>query len=796
MAQLIDRTVVKTTVRPARILVLVPSAMPSWHQVMLILSNQVSLAWGGRWNVAAVPVDDDHRIPSPFIELAELFDPDYVVRLGPLLATLRDAGVDHPHIGQIAEGLRKTGLFSEDALTEILQNQVATWPQTEGPVVNQVDERLPAFDRHITRELIERQQPETFPPYPLTGIDSYLQGRMNLPPLADFKVLAGDAEVKLLAAWTLGPTPSALKTLWREGGGEIVEVPLFDKGEVDGSLELIWGSERTPYRFRSYERSLGTTVAGASPSTRGLLEGVVAVERGGGSSMLFESALAVVGDELSDFLLWLLLSRMRPYVYWIPTRYLSSRFRRRFSNPLSSFASHLTYHLEMGSRQPYLRSSRLDLTTASLRPQRLGQARLQIRRAELRADGSSSALDESLALLTPVDLVSSIKPILRVIERQGANSPAVVNLDEQGWSLAPLPSPSPASSADRALGSKRWIVEYDVGEHVPPSRRIATWMLEAGGLGPESSRITRTGKLAVMHPHFMVLGTATIDDTWSLRYRPPPQGVEMIKTLLEGEYAVDLMDKGRYFLELERRMGAELLTRLMDDEGFISLASALLGIPADSNNLVFDGTVAAVELSSAAAALDDQIDVLLGSGVLNVVHATKCPLCRNVELKRLADLQRVMHCLRCDNEIDLDAMSALEFFRTPRVSMNGVLTEFLSQRSDAVLAAFNASGFRDRMQLLPEIELKEASDKFNVDLVATGNGELVLGEVKTGRQYLSNKECRRYTRRMERIAHVIKPVRMTVVHAWTSDLSAKVPHISSPQFETISVLLPPRPWYS
>jgi hypothetical protein len=507
-----------------------------------------------------------------------------------------------------------------------------------------------------------------------------------------------------------------------------------------------------------------------------------------------EAAVGVVGDQLEDFLLWLLLSRLRSDVYWLPTRFLSSTFRDRKRQPLRWFAFNLLNHVRH-SGQRTIRNDRLDLTSASLSNQRLGQARWQLQRVELVAEGVASLFDESRLLSSAEDLVQVTTPRLYPVERQGNRTPAVISLDSDGWSLGPLPSPAPVSSADRSLGSKRWIVEYEVGAHVPPSRDLAYWMLEEGGVTRDAARITRSGHLAVFHPHIMTLGGATVDDTWNLRFRPPPTGVEIIRLLLDPGFDVDLMDKGRYYEELQRRVDFRELMGLINDDGFGELTAALLR-RGSSIPTVWDGTVAAAEWNDVKVGIGTTAEDLIRSGLLHIVHATKCRNCRNVEHRRLAEIERNMRCRRCDSVMSVDALSADAFFRTQRVAMNGLLSEFLGQRSDAVMTAFEASGQSERMVLLPEIEVRTDSDAFNIDLVSVGRGELMLGEVKTGGKYLSNKDCRRYTLRMEGIAKAIAPVQLTVVHAWTTDLDAKSDRLKSPLFETRFISLPDRRWYS
>jgi hypothetical protein len=292
----------------------------------------------------------------------------------------------------------------------------------------------------------------------------------------------------------------------------------------------------------------------------------------------------------------------------------------------------------------------------------------------------------------------------------------------------------------------------------------------------------------------MIAGGATIDDTWSLRFRPPPAGVDNLRLLLGDRFDVELMDKGLYYEELLRRIDQLSLAELINEERFGQLVASLLRV-GDHVPVVWDGTMAAAELELAAETLGDRAGSLISAGLFQLVHATKCRTCRNVELIRLSQLAREMRCRRCESTMSIDDLSSDSFFRTQRVVMNGLLSEFLSQRSDAVLSAFEGSGYGERMELLPEIVVTSEDDSFNIDLIAVGDGELLLGEVKTGRKYLSNKECRRYTRRMESIAELVAPVRLTVVHAWTSDLSTKHEHLASSHFPTEFVSLPTRHWY-
>src|SRR5690606_31187235 len=115
--------------------------------------------WAGRWNFAAVPVDAEHRIPSPFLELARLFDPDYVVQFGPTLAAMHDIGGMQDLTERLRRGLARQGFGDEETLREVLSNELATWPETEGPVGQQIAAHLPVFDVNRSLEVLDRIQP-------------------------------------------------------------------------------------------------------------------------------------------------------------------------------------------------------------------------------------------------------------------------------------------------------------------------------------------------------------------------------------------------------------------------------------------------------------------------------------------------------------------------------------------------------------------------------------------------------------------------------------------------------------
>lgn len=791
MSTSLDRAIlVHSSVRPARVLVLVPDSMAYWAELMLLLAEQTNILWGSRWTLAAAPVTEDHRIPSPFVELARLFDPDYVVKFGPSLGDFRRYEIPNNAIAQIRTQLENDDLFTEESFARLLHHQTVVWPQTEGPVIDHVMDHLPTFD-YLTGSLLQAIRPTEDPGYPFTSLPPYVEGSASLPPMAAFDVQIEDPALRLLTAWGPGVVTNALRNLWTSNGGSVVDIPLFAADNTSGSYDLVWGALRTPYEFRQYEASLGTTVPEAAPAVRTMLECAIAIDPGTPRRILQSAALGVVGDELSDFLLWLLLSRLRSGVYWIPVRTLNASFRGKSTNPAQHFARHLTTHARMSNRGGG--HQRMDLTTASLSPQRLGTARTQLSQIDLRAVDEASLIDDSHIAKTAEDLLSLMHPRLYAVEKQGHRSPAVINLDQEGISVGPLPSPPPASSTSRFLGSKRWMVEYDLGIQLPPFRRLANSMLDA--ITKDTGRITAQGDLAVFHPHFMVVGGATVDDTWTLHFKPPPQGVELIQELLRDSFHVDLMDKGRYYSELLRRIPFEELLPLIDDEGFAKVASSLLRRSSDLP-IIWDGTIAAAELEQATKILTTGAESLLRAGLLQLVHAVKCRVCRNLEIRRIADIDREMTCRRCESAIRLDDLTAESFFRTQRISMNGLLQEFLDQRSDSVLTAFKLAGTEPDTALLPEIVVTSDPDQYNIDLVAVDRGEVVLGEVKTGRTYLSNQACRKYTRRMETMADVIAPVRLRVVHAWTGDLTGKSRYLRSDRFSTQLITIPHRPWYA
>jgi hypothetical protein len=373
--------------------------------------------WGGVFNLV-VPTTPELADDELFWRLVDRFDPDVVALHLPTYADVEEFAPElHAEaVAKADQQLREAG-FDEDETraTEIARRREQPFWMMELPAA--VRSRL--VERVALLHLGE-DEPNTFhvdgtaaPPYPLMDV-----GLVRELPAAVLDIASSVDDVdRLSLTHAVGRLLSSFKTHLEERAVTLNEVSI-EREAI--SLGHIWPRPRVVSEF-GYPRAL---------SDIGLARRISVADR--------DQLIVVVGDEPRDFLLYHGLSRLRPYVYWLPATRLDSQLYLR---ELAGAASH-AFRTGIGAGD-------VAVTTAS--SAEAAGAAVEI----LRGANGNPALETRLVDWRALVPKSNLWALDARSERR-------VSLFRHEGETQELPTPPPVSVSTDDPSQTRWMVDVEV----------------------------------------------------------------------------------------------------------------------------------------------------------------------------------------------------------------------------------------------------------------------------------------------------------------------------------------------
>jgi len=666
--------------RPPRLAVLVGSDCTWGHCVYLI--GTLTQIWGG---VAYALVPTDGETISPvFWRLLKRYDPDWIARYGDTV--------------NVSESL-SAELTARLCLAQpIGQHLDVIWPDNIG--------------------------------WPLTQIHECLPDDGVVTPVRDLKI-KGD-----LLAQTLVYASSGYLHKGEREGLERNGVPIVDE-EIDLASDTadlfqlskdLWvARQRRQDAFLPL--SLSLRYVGSYFTDIHMMPSRYAV-------------VAVCGDTLGDFALFWTLRALRgtfasSNVFWFPSLPDKSDVTSAPGIPWLYLAHAVTGQLrEMGGDNRVLATS-LSIPRSSLT--QLGAVLDKAAIATLRSEQTKSAAVEpdDFAQLLPYET-----NYWELNNTPRENGSVVQFLDGRG--LAILDTPIPKKVTVTHESNMRWMVDAEVeGLRVPVRPSLTRLLIEPEPLS--DFRVSRRG------------ATYQAISAWSESYqtveakvvRPRlrlPTDREVFDALgKEAGLALSLSDKGHYEREFIRIVGGldavgrqlrhgpvvRTLWRFIDkapnkkgvfDEGVLIGDRRYLDLRAMEK--LWNGD------KDAARTLADKY---LQNGVFQRGLVVKCPHCRKADWYPLRELSDKVSCHRCSRE-HVFAAEAVVYFR-----LHEIAAEVLIHNSNIPLLALNYLRRRSKISFLYSTDCEVRRDGedeekpwLEIDLLAVVDGDLVIGECKTG----------------------------------------------------------------
>jgi hypothetical protein len=657
-------------------------------------------SWGGAASLV-IPTGRELADDELFLRLIDCFDPDVVALHSPTLADVEEIAPDS-HTHAIAEANRR--------LTELGFDEAA-----RGGEITRIREepfwRIPTLPEGLRSKLMERIAPlhlgegeprEIYidgtspPPYPLTDVTSLRE----IPgSVVDITTTLGDVD-QLLLTHAVGRLVPALKSALREREVDMNAV-VVEHERILLQHVMPRGRVISDYTYPSF-----------LPLT-GLSRRLSVSERG--------EVVVVVGDEAQDFLLFHGLSRLRPYVYWLPAARVENR----------SFLTELGEAARRTAQQAIGGGNVIAITS----------------RASEDAAATAVGLLNDLPGLGPPEAGFTdwreLVPLASFPDADARSERRVSLLRHEGETQE-LPTPLPVSISSEDASQLRWMVDVEVEGWTPARHASLGTAILSGPLVTEHD--VRTSSLGACYfglSPFVQAALGLEGSTARPRLRPRSIVEQVGDVFRPLGWEVSLSDKGAFALQSARLFGGidSLATSLRTEATRLLLNAYLTPTPSNDPGIYLTDTrrrylslqeaghmIGAGDIAAVIAQLYDR-------GALVRGHILKCEHCRATSFYSLTADQEFT-CVRCRTTQRATRFSWLgapepEF----RYALSEVLFQFLKNNGQLpLLGAYDyfvegRGGERRVFDIAFELDVTSPEGELQEhDIIATWGAELWVGE--------------------------------------------------------------------
>jgi hypothetical protein len=619
-----------------------------------------SWVWGGHANII-IPTDGK-TIQPLFWHVLEKFDPDYICEYR---STLRDLEERDPE----AFGLK-------------VAERLVLWAEGFEPTQDMIDrardnlraEQTTSFtvSAQLAQELKVRITPFYFQEYIVQP--GFLRAG-DVPGFPHTRILdlvgeADHADKIILPARHLAPGESlwysaAIGTCNDEMAGKLEEagikpVPVGDGTGTSDAIE----EQRKLISFvvdrASLERFPALHVAEPDSSlpkpVRFTLADLSLLNLGWfkqkRSKLWAPKALAVAGNTVSDFCLYLALSRLRERVFWIfppITEAAQSGVSPQYGN---SPAGYFANSLRMATEYVQQHAPGLDMVSATLDETRLSAVKNEIgvaARAPLDAD-----------ILAKAGEAVPDHPV-RFLERSNASKLRVVQVPDRR-TVELFETPKPTSFRQINPSNHRWLTEIELQAQQPARHpALGNWYLSDANQSTSETRTSSIG-LAYFCPNSMILSGQDVD---SVTVRPSirvPEARQIFEKVAEsGGLVCATSDKGFYAQDATAKLGGlDNAGQFFRSESGRALIAAYLDKSANQKGQYNNGVrlgdrryLSAADLVRALKTVGQAVSYIndfAERGILYRGYIFQCAFCRNSAWYPMKDLSDRFTCLRCHRE--------------------------------------------------------------------------------------------------------------------------------------------------
>lgn len=689
--------------RPVRACVFVPPADGvSWETLVEHALAAQTRVWGGAFNLV-VPPGWNPAEDELFWRLVDRFDPDVLAMHRPTYADAEEIAPEQYAnvVARIDQQLQDNNFGEEMRGNEIarLRDQWM-WGMEELPAEfqSQLVERIAPLHLNDDEPRIVYVDGSRAPSYPLTDLAVINE----LPDsILDIRTTLGEAE-RLMLTHSVGRLLPSFRGALEERELRINEVVVEHQPIL---LQHVWSRGGVREGEFGYPRVL---------TEIGLGRRISLADR--------DQLVVVVGDEPRDFFLYHGLSRLRPYVYWLPASRLADQ---PFVYALAE-ATHRTVQREIGGG---------DIVVTSTSGDEAAGAAVEALNAAQGLNPPTARLVDWKTLI-PNSYLWAVDP----------KSERRISLFRHDGETQELQTPTPVSvsvSPDDPV-QMRWMVDVEV-QGWQPARHPALGdaLLRGPVISNHDARTSSTGptyfgQSPIVQAFLGLEGSAARP---RLRTRSI---VEQVSDVLQPQgWQVSLSDKGAYALQSALLFGGvAALAGALRTEATRALLDAYM-VPGPDNDpgmYLRDSQRRYISLEEAEVIIGEA-DVpklfadLYDQGVIVRGHVLKCEHCRATSFYSLSE-EQTFTCVRCRTAQRATRFSWLEAPEPVfRYALSEVVFLFLKNNGQLPLLAahhyFVEGRERERrtFDIAFEIELTPAGGSLREhDILATWGSELWIGE--------------------------------------------------------------------
>ncbi len=721
-------------VRPPRLAVLVDQGDSDWQDTCRRLIECLASTWGGEYSVI-VPTDGEH-IDGIFWDILEAFDPDYVCQYG---KTFLDWKIGSPE-------------RYDELLQTTLRNEYPDQPPPTG-ARERLDQALcsglsqtPSVSLELSRDIRMRLAPCFYEDHVIEWtFTAHAEPRYPLTPLSLILPHTQRPDRLVLSSGDIDGIPA----LWVEsilGGSYPKQTERFESRGIH--VDNVTLGVEDVYSLVTAQLGIGAETppdyVANGPFHFSMLALSKYVLRGERSGL--SPAVVVVGSTLKDFALYFGLSRMRPYVCWLPPGWLdtlaAATLRAQSGGDSvqrsERHANRLAEALLSGLRRRIF--ERVEFVSASL-----GGADLANAIDALSAASSSASFGVNSHARASADLRGLLTHPRVVYNTDNFAIPTTQQVVE-GKAAGFFPTPKPKGFDTIVPYDHRWVTELRVdGIAYPRHQALGGWLIRHPLLTTKEARSGKHG-LCYDCPSPMYFG----GDVDTILVRPElwvPEAEAVFGRLADSAgLSCGLSDKGFFSRDIVQKMGglehAAALVR--EPRNFAVLRAYLPGarddtapgkyLAAETRRYLSLADVTTI-LGSVTEAVS-LLDLLVGRGIVRRGTILKCQYCRTAEWLSMVDMADEFKCGRCARRQAIQSRHTLGhsepgwYYQLDEIAYLGILNDsqvpllaldYLRRQNTSFSYADELSFWRSD-QPRPFIE---------IDLCCICDGTLTIGEAKT-----------------------------------------------------------------
>jgi hypothetical protein len=745
-----------TSVRPARVAVVIDQADQDWRSSCLRIIEFLSSTWGGAYNII-VPTDGTTISPR-FWQILDVFDADYLYFY---YKTGRDLKTNHP-----------------DEYEQWLQEEINKFA-AGGPIGDpestrrQIDELLLDVDfveepsAILQAELIRKLAPlhiaehafekgiaaGSFPDFPLAPITKVVPNSESKPNVVVYDPKYGG----IFPLWLASVVGLAPDRLTRELTDLGLSVSTISTAEYDSFDVVVEKRSLTSDRNKA---GLATPFEIANINCA-LYRSIKSHSREG-------PMVLVAGDTLSDFCLYYSLSRLRNDVVWLPHEWLraskeSPESKKTLLNQFVRAVAQLSRISRLDSDPKFVMMS-----------ESLGQPHLQSVVEDLDRSRSFGFVKFEDSTSISYSIETLLAHPLRLYERDNVFRPSALTVQE-GSQIDFFETPKPKNFVRIDPYEHRWISEVNVRSHqLPRQPFLGEWVVKHPVMSSNGARIAKSG-ISYFCPNSFYAG-GDIDTSLIRPTLFVPDAFQVFEHLFQKiGYSVSLSDKGFFARDTINKLG-ELSTvgSLLRSAGFRALLLKFLDHVKPDRGVHDEGTLLNdkrryMNFPSIAKVIgnDDvtkqSIEALLTGQVLQRGFIFKCRFCRNADWFSLEETSQSFKCKRCGRSQQISSQNYWYGMNEPGwyYKLDEIVYQFLRHNGYVTLLALDhlRSTSEESFLYIPDLELTKRdaeTAEMELDILCIRDGVLTLGEAKKENQLGKTKreellEIEKYQRLAEQI---------------------------------------------